>query len=111
MPRASKIILPFVSRKIPRISNRFICGAKNFHGRIARHRVYNCAACADLISAPVPGNMPLKVKDTLRATVHLTFDGRVIKAYHGPNARERFDQETKVLKFLEQRGCPFVPRL
>src|SRR4051812_4703094 len=55
--------------------------------------------------------MPLKVKDTLRATVNLTFDGRVIKAYHGPNARERFDQETKVLRFLEKRGYPFVPRL
>ena len=55
--------------------------------------------------------MPLKVKDTLRATVHLTLDGRVIKAYHGPKADERFAQETKVLKFLEARGCPFVPRL
>ena len=55
--------------------------------------------------------MPLKVKDTLRATVHLTFDGRVVKIYHGPKAQERFEQETKVLKFLEKRGCPFVPRL
>jgi predicted Ser/Thr protein kinase len=55
--------------------------------------------------------MPLKVKDTLRATVHLTFDGRVVKVYHGPKAQERFEQETKVLKFLEKRGCPFVPRL
>lgn len=55
--------------------------------------------------------MPLKVKDTLRATVHLTFDGRVIKAYHGPKAEERFAQETKILKFLESRGCPFVPHL
>ena len=53
----------------------------------------------------------LKVKDTLRATVNLTFDGRVIKAYHGPNARERFDKETQVLRFLEARNCPFVPRL
>src|SRR5437868_15188971 len=59
----------------------------------------------------LPGNMPLKVKDTLRATVHLTFDGRVIKAYHGPKASERFEQETKVLRFLEKRGCNFVPRL
>ena len=32
----------------------------------------------------------LKVKDTLRATVHLSFDGRVFKAYHGPKAEERF---------------------
>jgi predicted Ser/Thr protein kinase len=55
--------------------------------------------------------MPLKVKDTLRATVNLTFDGRVIKVYHGPKARERFEQESKVLKFLERQGCNFVPRL
>ena len=53
----------------------------------------------------------LQVKDTLRATVHLSFDGRVFKTYHGPNARERFDQEVRVLRFLEARGCPFVPRL
>jgi tRNA A-37 threonylcarbamoyl transferase component Bud32 len=53
----------------------------------------------------------LKVKDTLRATVNLTFDGRVIKAYHGPNALERFTNEVRILKHLETRGCGFVPRL
>jgi len=53
----------------------------------------------------------LKVKDTLRATVHLSFDGRVHKAYHGPKAKERFENEVRVLKHLEERGCPFVPRL
>jgi tRNA A-37 threonylcarbamoyl transferase component Bud32 len=53
----------------------------------------------------------LKVKDTLRATVHLTFDGRVIKAYHGPKAEERFANEVKILRHLEARGCNFVPRL
>ena len=53
----------------------------------------------------------LKVKDTLRATVHLGFDGRVFKTYHGPNAKERFENEVRVLKFLEARGCHFVPRL
>src|SRR5688572_15396050 len=53
----------------------------------------------------------LKVKDTLRATVNLTFDGRVIKAYHGPNAPERFANEVKILRHLEARGCPFAPRL
>lgn len=53
----------------------------------------------------------LKVKDTLRATVHLAFDGRVFKAYHGPKAEERFDNEVRVLRHLEERGCPFVPRL
>lgn len=53
----------------------------------------------------------LKVKDTLRATVNLTFDGRVIKAYHGPNAAERFAKEVRVLRHLEARGCGFVPKL
>ncbi|HAM70697.1 MAG TPA: serine/threonine protein phosphatase [Verrucomicrobiales bacterium] len=53
----------------------------------------------------------LKVKDTLRATVQVSFDGRVFKTYHGPDAQKRFDQEVKVLRFLETRGCGFVPRL
>ncbi len=53
----------------------------------------------------------LKVKDTLRATVHLGFDGRVFKAYHGPDASVRFANEVRVLRHLEERACPFVPRL
>jgi tRNA A-37 threonylcarbamoyl transferase component Bud32 len=53
----------------------------------------------------------LTVKDTLRATVRLSFDGRVFKTYRGPNAKERFENETRILKFLEARGCNFVPRL
>jgi tRNA A-37 threonylcarbamoyl transferase component Bud32 len=53
----------------------------------------------------------LKVKDTLRATVHMSYDGRVVKAYHGPDAPKRFATEVKVLRYLEARGCNFVPRL
>ena len=53
----------------------------------------------------------LKVKDTLRSTVNLTFDGRVIKTYHGPDATTRFANEVRVLKHLEQRECGFVPKL
>ena len=53
----------------------------------------------------------LKVKDTLRATVNLTFDGRVLKTFHGPKAQERFEKEVRVLKYLEKQRCPFVPRL
>ena len=53
----------------------------------------------------------LKVKDTLRATVNLTFDGRVIKNYHGADAQKRFDNEIRVLRHLETKGCGFVPRL
>lgn len=51
------------------------------------------------------------IKDTLRATVRLGYDGKVHKTFRGPNARERFDTETKVLRYLEERACPFVPRL
>ena len=53
----------------------------------------------------------LKVKDTLRATVQVSFDGRVFKTYHGPNALERFTNEVRLLRFLERKGCGFVPRL
>lgn len=53
----------------------------------------------------------LTVKDTLRATVNLTFDGRVIKVFHGPSAAERFANEIRILRHLEARGCAFVPRL
>ena len=52
-----------------------------------------------------------KVKDTLRATVRMGYDGRVHKQFRGPKAEERFANEVRVLKFLEQRQCPFVPRL
>jgi tRNA A-37 threonylcarbamoyl transferase component Bud32 len=53
----------------------------------------------------------LKVKDTLRATVHLSYDGRVVKVYHGPKAHERFANEIRVLRYLDAAGCNFVPRL
>src|SRR5258707_10310288 len=53
----------------------------------------------------------LKVKDTLRATVNLTFDGRVVKVFHGPDAEQRLANEVRVLRHLEARGCGFVPRL
>lgn len=53
----------------------------------------------------------LKVKDTLRATVHLGFDGRVFKTYHGQDAPARFANEVRILRHLEARGCGFVPRL
>lgn len=52
-----------------------------------------------------------QVKDTLRATVRLGYDGRVHKTFRGPKAEERFANEVRVLRHLEARGCPFVPRL
>ena len=52
-----------------------------------------------------------EVKDTARATVRIGYDGRVHKTFRGHRARERFDHEVRVLRYLEQRGCTFVPRL
>jgi hypothetical protein len=52
-----------------------------------------------------------EVKDTLRATVRIGYDGRVYKTFRGPNAAERFATEVRVLRYLEERECPFVPRL
>ena len=54
--------------------------------------------------------MPI-VKDTLRATVRGGYDGRVYKQFRGPRADERFANEVQVLRYLENRACPFVPRL
>ena len=51
------------------------------------------------------------VKDTLRALVRISYDGRVFKTFRGPKAAERFANEVRVLRHLEERGCGFVPRL
>ena len=53
----------------------------------------------------------ITVKDTQRATVQVCFDGSVRKAFHGPKAEERFANEVRVLRHLEQAGCDFVPRV
>jgi tRNA A-37 threonylcarbamoyl transferase component Bud32 len=52
-----------------------------------------------------------EVKDTGRAIVRIGYDGRVHKTFRGPKARERFETEVKVLRYLEEVGCDFVPRL
>lgn len=52
-----------------------------------------------------------EAKNTGRATVHIGYDGRVHKTFKGPQARERYENEVRVLQFLEKNGCPFVPRI
>lgn len=52
-----------------------------------------------------------EVKDTLRATVRISYDGRVHKTFRGPKAEERFSNEVRILRHLEALNCPFVPRL
>lgn len=53
----------------------------------------------------------IEAKNTPRAIVRIGYDGRVHKLFQGPNAKERFDNECRVLIYLENRKCPFVPRL
>lgn len=51
------------------------------------------------------------VKDTPRAHVRIGFDGRVTKTFRGHQATERFENEVRVLRWLEQKGCTYVPRI
>lgn len=52
-----------------------------------------------------------EVKDTRRAKVRLTYDGKVYKTFRGHQAKERFDNETLVLEYLDKKKCPFVPKV
>lgn len=52
-----------------------------------------------------------EAKNTARAVVHIGYDGRVHKTFKGPQARERYENEVRVLEFLENQGCGFVPRV
>lgn len=49
-------------------------------------------------------------KNTARARVRIGYDGRVHKWFKGPQARERYENEVRVLKYLEKKSCDFVPR-
>jgi len=52
-----------------------------------------------------------QVKDTARAQVRIGYDGLVHKTFRGHLAKERFTNEVRVLRYLEAKGCDFVPRL
>jgi tRNA A-37 threonylcarbamoyl transferase component Bud32 len=52
-----------------------------------------------------------EAKNTQRALVRIGYDGRVHKYFRGSNAAERFANEVKVLRVLEERGCDYVPRV
>ncbi len=53
----------------------------------------------------------LEFKNTGRARVVNAFDGRVIKCFNGPQAAKRFQNESRVLRHLNQLACPFVPKM
>lgn len=52
-----------------------------------------------------------EAKNTARAVVHIGYDGRVYKRFKGPQAQERYENEVRVLQFLEKHGCNFVPKV
>ena len=52
-----------------------------------------------------------EIKDTARAMVRIGYDGKVHKTFRGPKAQERFENEVRVLRYLEKRGCNFVPKV
>jgi hypothetical protein len=52
-----------------------------------------------------------EVKDSKQATVRIGYDGKVHKTFRGPLARRRFENELRVLQYLERQHCPFVPRV
>ncbi|MEM9235962.1 MAG: serine/threonine protein phosphatase [Verrucomicrobiota bacterium] len=52
-----------------------------------------------------------ELKVGIRAEVRLDWMGRVHKRFRGTDSDKRYATEVKVLKVLEERGCPNVPRL
>ena len=51
------------------------------------------------------------LKDGIRAHVRLDWTGTVHKRFRGTDADKRYATEVAVLKVLEERGCPYVPKL
>lgn len=50
------------------------------------------------------------LKDGIRSLVKIDFYGNVHKYFRGTDKEERFANEIRILKALEQRGCNNVPR-
>ena len=53
----------------------------------------------------------ITLKRTQRSIVKLAFDGHIHKQYQGSKALERLTNELRVLLYLEDADCPFVPRV
>ena len=51
------------------------------------------------------------LKDGIRSLVRIDFYGHVHKRLRGTDADKRYATEVAVLKVLEERGCPYVPRV
>lgn len=52
-----------------------------------------------------------EMKESKVASVHVGYDGRVHKRYRGPLAKERYENEVRILRYLEKNDCKFVPHI
>jgi hypothetical protein len=52
-----------------------------------------------------------EAKNTQRSIVRLTYDGKVYKTFLGGDAEERFKNECRVLQYLADKECDFVPQI
>jgi serine/threonine protein phosphatase PrpC/predicted Ser/Thr protein kinase len=52
-----------------------------------------------------------ELKDGVRSLVRIGYDGSVHKIFRGTDADKRFANEVRVLKYLEEKECPFVPQV
>ena len=52
-----------------------------------------------------------ELKDGIRSQVHIDFKGHVHKKFRGHEKELRCENEAHILEALEERGCPYVPRL
>jgi serine/threonine protein phosphatase PrpC len=52
-----------------------------------------------------------EAKKSARAIVRIGYDGSVHKFFRADKARERFENELRVLRYLDRKGCDFVPRV
>lgn len=51
------------------------------------------------------------LKDGIRSLVKIDFYGNVHKYFRGTDADKRAENEARILKVLEERGCQNVPKL
>lgn len=52
-----------------------------------------------------------ELKHTRRSIVRVGYDGKVHKQFLGDRAPQRFDNEWRILEYLREKKCPFVPRV
>ncbi|MBB79959.1 MAG: hypothetical protein CMN02_02970 [Roseibacillus sp.] len=52
-----------------------------------------------------------ELKDGIRSHVRIDFKGNVHKTFRGHHKAQRCENEVRILRALESRSCPYVPRL